>query len=83
MQQAQRKAPSSKALGFRLTVHKLGAIVQLLLGEIPERGIFRDPQSRVAMLPYLQLVQAVRTGDLAAFRTAMETHATGFEADGN
>ena len=27
--QAQRKAPTNKALGFRLTVHKLGAIVQL------------------------------------------------------
>jgi len=81
--QAQRKAPTSRALGFRLTVHKLGAIVQLLLGEIPERAIFRHPQSRALMLPYLQLVQAVRLGDLAAFRVAMEKHASIFIADTN
>ena len=31
--QAQRKAPQSSALGFKLAAHKLGAIVQLLLGE--------------------------------------------------
>ena len=81
--QAQRKAPSSKGLGFRLTVHKLGAIVQLLLGEIPDRAVFRHPQSRLPMLPYLQLVQAVRLGDLAAFRAAMEKHAATFIADTN
>jgi len=81
--QAQRKAPTSRALGFRLTVHKLGAIVQLLLGEIPERAVFRHPQSRAAMLPYLQLVQAVRLGDLAAFRAAMDKHAAGFNSDTN
>ena len=83
MLQAQRKAPSSKGLGFRLTVHKLGAIVQLLLGEIPDRAVFRHPQSRLPMLPYLQLVQAVRLGDLAAFRAAMEKHAATFIADTN
>ena len=81
--QAQRKAPTSKGLGFRLTVHKLGAIVQLLLGEIPDRAVFRDPSSRTFMRPYLQLVQAVRLGDLSAFRAAMEAHAKVFAADGN
>ena len=38
--QATRKAPQTtgrKALGFRLAVHKLSAIVQLLLGAIPVR----------------------------------------------
>merc|ERR1719310_2750526 len=73
--QAQRKGPASKALGFRLTVHKLGTIVQLLLGEIPERAFFRAPSSRTPMLPYLNLVQAVRLGDLAAFKSAMEQFA--------
>jgi 26S proteasome regulatory subunit N3 len=81
--QAQRKAPSSRGLGFRLTVHKLGAIVQLLLGEIPDRAIFRDPAARAPMLPYLKLVQAVRLGDLAAFRLAMESHASTFTNDAN
>jgi len=81
--QAQRKAPTNRALGFRLTVHKLSCIVQLLLGEIPERAVFRHPQSRGPLLPYLHLVQAVRLGDLAAFRAAMETHARVFVGDGN
>jgi len=81
--QAQRKAPTTKGLGFRLAVYKLGAIVQLLLGEIPERAVFRHPQSRAPMRPYLELVQAVRLGDLAAFRMAMEKHAATFTADSN
>jgi len=83
LQQAQRKAPQTKALGFRLTVHKLGTIVQLLLGEIPERAVFRNKQSRAPMLPYLKLVQAVRLGDLASFKTSMENHAAAYQADGN
>jgi len=81
--QAQRKAPANKGLGFRITVHKLSAIVQLLLGEIPERHVFREPSSRVPMLPYLKLVQAVRLGDLSAFRKTMEAHAKLFVADTN
>jgi len=81
--QAQRKAPTTKGLGFRLAVYKLGAIVQLLLCEIPERAVFRHPQSRAPMRPYLELVQAVRLGDLAAFRMAMEKHAATFTADSN
>lgn len=81
--QAQRKAPTTKGLGFRLAVYKLGAIVQLLLGEIPERAVFRHPQSRAPMRPYLELVQAVRLGDLASFRMAMEKHAATFTADSN
>lgn len=84
--QATRKAPQTtgrKALGFRLAVHKLSAIVQLLLGAIPERAFFREPASKGPMRPYLKLVQAVRLGDLAAFRAAMEEHAQVFTADGN
>ena len=81
--QAQRKAPASRGLGFRLSVHKLGSIVQLLLGEIPDRAIFRDPAARTPMLPYLKLVQSVRQGDLSSFRAAMETHRDVFSADGN
>ena len=64
-------------------MHKLGAIVQLLLGEIPERAVFRDRASRAQMLPYLRLVQAVRVGDLALFKAAFEEHSAAFAADGN
>ena len=64
-------------------MHKLSAIVQLLLGAIPERTFFREPASKGPMRPYLKLVQAVRLGDLGAFRAAMEEHAQTFTADGN
>ena len=64
-------------------MHKLSAIVQLLLGAIPERTFFREPASKGPMRPYLKLVQAVRLGELSAFRAAMEEHAQVFTADGN
>ena len=83
--QAQRKAPqsTSRAIGFKLSVYKLSTIVQLLLGEVPDRDIFRAPATRAAMQPYLRLVQAVRLGQLQAFRAAMQTHTDAFEEDGN
>lgn len=81
--QAQRKAPQSSALGFRVAAHRLGTVVQLLLGEIPDRAFFRAKQSQGPMKPYLKLVQAVRLGNLGAFRAAMEAHADVFHADGN
>ena len=40
--QALRKAPQQTAVGFRQSVQKLAVVVELLLGDIPERqvGIF-------------------------------------------
>lgn len=40
LQQALRKAPAQQAaLGFRQAVQKLSIVVQLLLGEIPDRQV--------------------------------------------
>jgi 26S proteasome regulatory subunit N3 len=39
---AMRKAPKT-AVGFLQTANKLGLIVQMLLGEIPDRDLFRQP----------------------------------------
>mmetsp|Transcript_5920 Transcript_5920/g.8975 ORF Transcript_5920/g.8975 Transcript_5920/m.8975 type:complete len:493 (+) Transcript_5920:33-1511(+) len=80
---AARKAPQDTARGFALTVHKLSVIVQLLMGDIPERGGFNVPEFRVALLPYLALTQAVRAGDLHEFAQVMQTHGTVFKADKN
>ena len=57
--QAIRKAPASTthASGFQQSVQKLSIIVQLLMGEIPERKIFRQPELKKALLPYLSIVQ--------------------------
>jgi len=78
---ATRKAPQNSATGFRISVYKLACIVQLLMGEIPERSIFRQAGLRKALAPYLQLTQAVRIGDLATFHSVVNQHAALFRAD--
>jgi 26S proteasome regulatory subunit N3 len=64
---AARKAPQDTGRGFSLTVQKLIVIVQLLMGDIPERSVFNLPETRAALKPYLVLTQAVRAGDLHEF----------------
>lgn len=43
--------------------------VRLLLGEIPERAEFSAPGMRQPLTPYFELTCAVRSGDLATFRS--------------
>jgi len=57
LQQAARKAPQQSALGFRKTVYKFSVIVQLLLGEIPDRSIFSQKGMISALKPYLHIAQ--------------------------
>lgn len=79
---ALRKAPSQQsALGFRQAVHKLGVVVQLLLGEIPDRQLFRGHGLRQALAPYLELTQSVRLGNLQRFAATLEAHRAKFTAD--
>lgn len=70
--QAIRKAPQSEAVGFKQIVNKFAIVVELLLGEIPDKATFRNPQLRKALNPYFQLTQAVRTGNLARFNEVLE-----------
>ena len=53
-------------------MHKFIVIVQLLLGEIPDRSIFSQKGMVAALKPYLHICQAVRVGDLASFHKAMQ-----------
>lgn len=78
--QASRKAPQA-ALGFRIVVHKWLALVRLLLGEIPERTMFRQKGLEMALEPYFCITQAVRIGDLNAFRAAVDKYQTVFQTD--
>lgn len=78
---AARKAPPGTALGFARDVHKLIVIVQLLMGDIPERSLFNQPELRQALKPYLALTQAVRNGDLIQFNQVMHEHNAVFKAD--
>ncbi|KAJ3072576.1 26S proteasome non-ATPase regulatory subunit [Podochytrium sp. JEL0797] len=80
--QAIRKAPKTpKSAGFQQAVHKLAIIVQLLVGEIPERRIFREPFLMKALVPYLSITQAVRIGDLSKFQETLAKHTATFRAD--
>ncbi|KAH6590621.1 hypothetical protein BASA50_003846 [Batrachochytrium salamandrivorans] len=82
--QAIRKGPQTNVTaGFQQTTFKLLIIVQLLMGEIPERSIFREAKLRKALLPYLQITQAVRVGDLSKFQETLLTYGDIFKADKN
>ncbi|XP_066949823.1 probable 26S proteasome non-ATPase regulatory subunit 3 [Macrobrachium rosenbergii] len=79
--QALRKAPQQTAVGFRQSVQKLAVVVELLLGDIPERQIFRQAIMRRALAPYLQLTQAVRLGNLVHFTSTLNEYKSKFQED--
>lgn len=81
---ATRKAPSSQAaIGFAQTATKLLLVVELLMGDIPDRAVFRQPTMEQALLPYFKLVQAVRVGNLEDFETTIADYTDStFRKDG-
>eukprot|EP00921_Rhytidocystis_pertsovi_P014932 GHVQ01023948.1.p1 GENE.GHVQ01023948.1~~GHVQ01023948.1.p1 ORF type:complete len:612 (+),score=136.70 GHVQ01023948.1:122-1957(+) len=84
LMQASRKAPQSGCIGrgFRLIATKMAIVVELLLGDIPERQIFTNHKDmRIALGPYEQMVQAVRSGDVHLFREVMNNHRQLFQKD--
>ncbi|PYH88892.1 terpenoid synthase [Aspergillus ellipticus CBS 707.79] len=79
---ATRKSPSSpSARGFYQASHKLLVVVELLMGDIPDRAIFRQAALERAMHPYFLLVQAVSVGDLDGFLNIVNTHSATFRKD--
>lgn len=70
------------AVGFLQQAYKWYVTVQLLLGEVPERALFRLPILRACMEPYFHVCVAVRHGDLAQFQLVATRYATRFQADG-
>ncbi|KAG8566313.1 hypothetical protein GDO81_013184 [Engystomops pustulosus] len=56
---ALRKAPQHTAVGFKQTVHKLLIVVELLLGEIPDRLQFRQHSLKRSLMPYFLLTQVI------------------------
>lgn len=80
---ATRKAPThQKAAGFYQMAMKLLVVVELLMGDIPDRAIFRQPSLELALHAYFSLVQAVRVGDLAGYEKVVATNAAIFRKDG-
>ena len=80
---ATRKSPATpSAGGFYQAASKLLVVVELLMGDIPDRAIFRQPSLENAMQPYLSLVQAVRVGKIEGFLNVVQTHNALFRRDG-
>ena len=67
LQQTIRRAPPAKtAPGFYQAVHKLFVVVELLMGDIPDRSTFRHPVLQKALQAYFDIVK----GDLIIMMTA-------------
>ena len=80
---ATRKSPSAHcATGFYQASMKLLIVVELLMGDIPERDLFSQPRLERAMEPYFRLVQAVRVGDLQGFLKVVQSSSSVFHRDG-
>ncbi|KAF8461024.1 proteasome regulatory subunit C-terminal-domain-containing protein [Kalaharituber pfeilii] len=80
---ATRKAPQvPQAAGFIQAAHKLKIVVELLMGDIPDRALFRQPMLEKPLTPYFDLVRAVRVGELDAFFEVLKLHEEKFKKDG-
>ena len=82
LSQCLRKAPTNTATGFRIAAQRLLIVVQLLMGEIPERHVFFQEGMTRELHPYLSITQAVRLGDLAVFEQAVTEHSGRLQLDG-
>jgi 26S proteasome regulatory subunit N3 len=79
---ALRKAPQKGAIGFKQIVTKYFVVTQLLMGDIPERSIFRQEGLTHSLKPYFQLTQAVRVGDMKLFDETIDEFSDRFNNDG-
>ncbi|KAF2862246.1 hypothetical protein K470DRAFT_293713 [Piedraia hortae CBS 480.64] len=83
LESATRKSPTAgSAVGFYRQAMKLLVVVELLMGDIPQRAIFRQPNLEIALFPYFKLVQAVRVGDLQSFLKCVSVNEAQFKVDG-
>lgn len=72
---AIRKAPQTPlAIGFQQAAHKLSVIVELLMGDIPDRSIFKEPTLERVLAPYFEITKAVKQGNVALFSEVVQRH---------
>ena len=81
LSQCLRKAPTHTATGFRIAAQRLLVVVQLLMGEIPERHVFFQKGIQAELHPYLSIAQAVRRGDLVVFEQVVSQHTLRLQQD--
>jgi 26S proteasome regulatory subunit N3 len=78
---ALRKAPQEKSIGFTQSVHKLLVVVQLLMGNMPEKSVFHQPELEQVLAPYYQLTACVKSGNYLQFQKVMSDNSDTFKAD--
>lgn len=66
-----------------MTVQKLLVIVELLMGEIPNRQIFSHTDYEKPLGPYFSIVSCVKSGDMDRFKALCIKYAKLFKADKN
>lgn len=80
---AIRKAPqTSQTVGFLQAAHKLSIVVEMLMGDIPERTVFKQPSLEKSLEPYFDVARAVRAGDITQFTETIRHHAGALRRDG-
>jgi 26S proteasome regulatory subunit N3 len=82
LSQCLRKAPTNTGTGFRIAAQRLLVVVQLLMGEIPDRHVFFTKGMKTELRPYLGITQAVRRGDLGVFQQTVSEHVPRLQQDG-
>lgn len=82
LSQCLRKAPTNTGLGFRIAAQRLLVVVQLLMGEIPDRHVFFSKGMKAELSPYLSITEAVRCGDLVVFNKVVSEQSSRLQTDG-
>lgn len=81
---AIRKVPQTQsALGFLQSAHKLSVLIELLMGEIPDREIFKKLEFAKPLEPYFALARAVRSGNVETFSQTLKANEEALKRDNN
>lgn len=64
-------------------MNKLLVIVDLLMGEIPNRQVFAQKEFMTPLHPYFLIVSCVKAGDMDKFRSLLNQYQNVFKADKN
>ena len=66
-------------LAFQVLKHSI--VVQMLMGEIPEKSVFRQKGTQQKLKPYFELVHSVRSGELSTYQQTVAKHEALFKKD--
>lgn len=80
-----RKAPEICGMGFKIVVQKMLIIVELLMGEVPDVKTFSNNTNIDfrPLKPYLDLIKAVKQGNLDEFKDVLVKYENMFVKDNN